>query len=203
VGSHAGDPVADPAVQLLREQQVGLLGVGVDLLRVVGRGADEVVHGHGRAQAAAAGRDAADDHHAAGGVLQLGEQVGDQRRMAEVVGAHLALVALGGAEQRPTHDAGVADEGVHGRGGGSEAGDAVQVGQVQGPDRQAGCGGAGPVDVAAREHDLGTGGPQFLGGREADPGGAARDDDRAVTPGGERCHLTPGGPWVTALGVLL
>ena len=124
---------AQPPVELEDEHGVGQLGL------VVGAPGPVAVLGLQVVEVDAFGRlvpVAADgDHPAAGPPGQGGQEPAGQREMAEVVGAELPLVALGGGlPVRDGHHAGVVDQQVQALAAGQEPGgealDAGEVGQV-------------------------------------------------------------------------
>jgi hypothetical protein len=154
------------AVQLLREQQVGLLGVAVDLLAVVRRRVEQLLPSRLPRQLPAARLGARHQDDARRARVQQRPQRGDQRGVTQVVGRHLPLEALRGDQEWPAHDAGVADQGgevvvaVEQRRRASR--DLVEVGQVELDDARR----AGPREarrgllalgrVAHRQHDVGA-----------------------------------------------
>jgi len=186
-GANRRTGLAAAAVQLLREQQVGLLAVAVDLPAVVGRRVEQLLPGRLRRQSAAARLGARHHHDARGARVQQRPERGDQRGVTEVVGGHLPLEALRGEQARPAHDAGVGDQGgevvvaVEQRRGAAR--DVVEVGQVERDDARR----AGPAEarrgllalgrVAHRQHDVGAASDEVAGRFEADAAVGAGHDE--------------------------
>jgi hypothetical protein len=121
--------------------------------------------------------------------VQQRPQRGDQRGVTQVIGGHLPLEALRREQERPAHDAGVADQGgevvvaVEQRRG--TVRDAVEIGQVEldqarraGP-RQVRRGLLALGRVAHRQHDVGAAPDELAGRLEADAAVGAGHDEGA------------------------
>jgi hypothetical protein len=176
-------------VQLLRDQQVRLLGVPVHLPAVVRRRVEQLLAGRLRRQVPAARLRARHHHDARGARLQQRPQAGDQRDVTQVVGGHLPLEALRAEQTRAAHDAGVEDQGgevvvavEQGRGA---TPDLVEVGQIELDDArrawpdEARCGPLARGRVAHGQHDVGAASDEAAGRLEADAAVGAGHDERA------------------------
>jgi len=130
-------------------------------------------------------------HPRAGRRQQLVQQETGQREVAQVVGAHLHLEAVGGASQRKRHHAGVVAQRIQARVTLAElfgeVAHAGQAGQVEGQHLHLGVGVrrlqpvhgvAGLLRVAAGEHELGAAAGEGARRLEADARVASGDDDR-------------------------
>jgi hypothetical protein len=125
--------------------------------------------------------------------MQQRPQGGDQGGVTQVVGGHLPLEALGGDQQRPAHDASVADQGeeavvvVEQRLGAAR--DLVEVGQVELDDarrtwsREARHGLLALDRVAHGHHDVGAAPDEAAGRFEADAAVGVGHDDGASGDG--------------------
>ena len=197
-----GDHVAELAVLV---GLAGLEGLGVghgDRRLEAGSEARKIaqVSGGGNGDFAAqflgVGGHRAEDHQPAGGMtgaLEIVEQEVNQQEMAEVVGGHRDLVALGGAlgvlEPRQV-DRRVHHQGIQGPTGGMESihqqADALEIAQIHlqmshpvSGDGEGRLGPASLVGVAAGHHHMPAAVHQGLGGKQADPRGGPGDQHRA------------------------
>jgi len=180
-----------PTVELLREQQVGLLGVAIDLPPVIRRRVQKLLARRLRRQQAVACLGARHQHDARRAGLQQLRQSGDERNVTQVVGRHLALKALSREPPGPAHHAGVADQGRHvviateQRLG--TARDLHEVGEIELDNaRRAGPGEAcrGRVAlrrVAHRQHDVGAASDQVA--RRCEPDAAVGAGHHHSAPG--------------------
>ena len=193
----AGDPPAvggAAALQFEPEQPERDLGLAIRGHAVVGTLPGEVVP----VDVSAAGRDADLRRHPRSALLQQGQQPGDERDVAEMVGAELQLETVrGGLAVRRGHDARVVDQQVDRTPIGAqrlgERADRVQAGQVealQGDVRVRGCladrrhRGLTFGGVADRQHELSARRGEPDRDLETDAVAAPGEDGAATGEGG-------------------
>jgi hypothetical protein len=173
-------------VQLLGEQQVGLLAVPIDLRAVVGVGVEQLLGCGAGEQLPRSGLTAGHHGHTQAAGIQQRPETGDDGRVTEMIGPHLPLEALRRQQRRAAHDPGVADQAgevvVRAEQRHGAVPDLVEVSQVELDDagrarsRHAGCRLRTPPRVAHRKHHVGATVHEMPGGRESETAVGAGDD---------------------------